>query len=964
MNSGPNCENCLSERPVAQKYLFPCVILTGLLICCAISTGCQKSLLQNFPLTEIFEKKSKVKKVPKELEGLHNYLAQDLWVRNDNWSAFKEWKSRQDQTPASSINMHRWIFGASEKQKVISDPIKKNIPTASQETKDQSPPEKNDTNQKSQLEPKQVSENEQVPPDNWSFNTLQDFFTKTSSQGSAETSTNALTSGKFAALKQLSEWDSPAGWNAAILWGTIEPTTALKTLPILEDIAFDAPTTKPSVSQFKSDKKVQNILPKQQSKQNKSKAEVTPASPAKKHAAINAICLILSQADAIPFKTKNKLTQLVQRPDISIELRGELYRGLARFVPPAKIPTLNRSLDISNNKRVPPKTLRRAAMDACIIHGLWYYAKQDQFSHPGYSLDQVSDFSSTTWPENMLQVRWDSDPTMRWKFGFWAALVHHPDAEAILTSQLRDADFKVQNKAIEYMGTLGTEPALELLKRQSKRQQESSRVSAAIGLTPWGAHDLAPLINDKSSSVRLAVAKGLGQTDSPEAALLLRSLIKDRNSAVQLAVIASISQWPDELAIPLLLEGIQEGVYKTRRNSVLQLTDRIGSSGSISIEAPRAERIVAVRKLIETETLPSGLWDQLIKQGLQDPHTNTNRRIAEIQSYFQDIIKHPRVSAEYHQAYQELLSISAQEVVILEKLVLETSIQIPNEIYTDLLPKLNPSYAALTQLSSDHLTDRRKAAQQLLVSSQHISLSPIIVKRLRKLMAQEQDRLVWRIVMSSIAKDNYEEAAQLALLAINHNWPDIRILGCEYFGTYGLPQYAIWLLPLLNDKNESVQLAAINAIGKCHNPIAINGIQNSSQEQGLSPSLRSLLTHSNQRIRFQTVVALSQLGDVQGMQELVRLSSNTLISVRTDAIHEMGNSGQTRFVEPLVQLAWTERNHITLKEILSSLEKLVPTSEQPADLSPSKKHSEQAEIWMNWWQTQHSKSASRLFTGR
>ncbi|WP_197998895.1 HEAT repeat domain-containing protein [Gimesia aquarii] len=964
----------MSERPVIHQRLYACLILTGLLSCCALLSGCQKNLLRNVQKTYASILKKETKKIPKELEGLHAYLSQDLWVRNDHWSAFKEWKTQQDKisdTPVSSMGVQRWMFGPLEKQKVISEPIKKETPVASQETVDLSSQEENKTTQNSQPEPNQLRENEPVDPEYWSVNMLQDFFTRTSSPTSTDDSASVRPQGKFAALKAISEWNSPAGWNAAILWGTLEPATALKTLPILEKVIFDAPTRAVNVPQNNPDKKIVNLerrvegnFPNQKTGKSKSEPELPPLSPAMKHAAINAMCLVLSQADAIPFKTKNRLTQLLERPDISIELRGELYRGLARFVPPAKIPTLNQAFDIGDNTTLPPKILRRSALDACIIHGLWYYAKQDQFSHPGYSLEKYSDFKTTVWPENMMQVRWDSDPTMRWNFGFWVALVHHPDAITILTSQLRDADLKVQNKAIEFMGILGTETALELLKQQSKRLQESSRISAAIGLTPWGAHYLAPLIGDKSSSVRRAVAKGLGQTDSPEAALLLRSLMRDRSSEVQLAVVQSISHWPDELAIPLLLEGIQEGVYKTRRDSVLQLTDRIGSSGAISIEAPRSERIVAVRELIQTEKLPGGLWDQLIKQGLQDPREQDKRRIAEIQSYFQDILNHPRQSAEYHQAYQELLSISAEELSILEKMVLETSIQIPKEIYSDLLPQLNPSYVALNRLASVHLSDRRKAAQQLLQNSQHVSLSPIIVKRLRKIMAQEQDRLVWRIVMSSIAKDNYEEAAQLALLAINHNWPDIRILGCEYFGTYGLPQYAIWLLPLLNDKNESVQLTAINAIGQCHNPIAITGTQNSSPEHGPGPSLRSLLTHSNQRIRFQTVVALSRLGNVQGMQELVRLSNHTLISMRTDAIREMGNSRQTRFVEPLIQSAWTERNHIVMKEILISLEKLVPPSEQPAELSSSKKHSEQAEIWMNWWQSQHSQSASRLFTGR
>ena len=553
---------------------------------------------------------------------------------------------------------------------------------------------------------------------------------------------------------------------------------------------------------------------------------------------------------------------------------------------------------------------------------------------------------------------------MRTNFGYWAALVRHPDAELILTSQLKDADHLVQNQAIEHLGLLGTDSALQQLEELAKRPQESARISAAVGLTHWGASYLAPLSKDNSASVRLAAAKGLGQSASPEAALLLRSLLNDRSTNVQNAAIDAISQWPDELAIPLLLEGIQEGVYKTRRKSILQLTNRTGTIGSISIEAPKADRIAAVRELIQTQQLPAGLWNQLLQTGLQKPGEVNQSRVAEIQAYFQNLINQPQESNQYQVAFREIANISHDELGILEKLILETSITIPEEIYTKLLPELHSNYAALIQLTSEHVTDRRKGAQQLLLNSQNVSLSPVVVKRLRKLLTHEQDRLVWRIVMSAISQDNYDESAQLALLAVNHNWSDIRILGCEYFGKHGLPQYAIWLLPLLDDKNQSVQLAAINALGRCHNPIAINGIQNTTQNQQPAPSLRSKLTHSNQSIRFETVSALSRLGDIEGMQELVRLSNDTRNSIRIDAIREMGDSGQTRFVEPLIQQAWTERNLLALKEILSSLDKLVPASEQPAPLKTELQHFEQAKIWMNWWQTHHSGASSRLFTGR
>lgn len=919
--------------------------------------------------------------IPEELKGLQVYLSKDLWSRNDHWSAFQEWKTLQTHTATNTIaplDVRRWVFGTLEPENLLADSAEAKTPsvsppvadkasaTASAEQNLNSAEEK--TADKKTSEPKTPKTGKEPAKlankhqENGSFNTLQEFFIRTESQHLESDSTPH--SEIIDRLKQLVTQDSLTGGNAAILWANISPATAQETIPVLEKIAFEYPTSDPTKKNNSPAHQSAEVFTLQDlQKADKSKPKLKSVSPAMKHAAINGLSLVLAHSDAIPLDAKNRLTQALQRPDISIELRSELYLALARFMSPAKIPTLEQSLNSSDEKRRLPKSLRRSAMDACIIHGLWFYADQNQFSIQTDSPEEYRKFESSAWPDNMMQVRWDSDAIVRWNFGYWTVLVRHPDAEAILTSQLRDADLLVQNKAIEHLGLLGTETALEQLREQTGRPQESSRIAASIGLSPWGAQYLAPMSQDESAAVRLAVAKGLGQNASPEAALVLRSLLNDRSTNVQAAVINSISQWPDDLAIPLLLEGIQEGVYKTRRNSIIQLTNRTGTGSSISIDAPKAERIAAVRELVRSEQLPAGLWNQLMQSGLQKPGEANQSRVAEIQAYFQDLFNQPRESTQYQHALQELANTTPDELGILEKLILETSIEIPNEIYTDLLPDLDSNYAALNQLTSSHIEDRRTGAQHILQSSQKVSLSPVLVKRLRKLMAHEQDRLVWRIVMAAVSKDNYEETAQLALLAINHNWSDIRILGCEYFGSHGLPQYAIWLLPLLEDKNNSVQLAAINAIGHCHNPIAIIGLQNATQDQSPTPSLRSKLTDSNQRIRFEAVVALSRLGDIQGMQELVRLSNDTLNSVRIDAIREMGSSGQTRFVEPLIQLAWTERNHSTLKEIFKSLEKLVPASEQPAELSPQIKHTEQAKIWMNWWQTHHSGPSSRLFTG-
>tara|TARA_R110000868_G_scaffold411459_1_gene704333 strand:- start:83197 stop:86133 length:2937 start_codon:yes stop_codon:yes gene_type:complete len=946
MNSASLCGNLISQSFSEFKRVSWKPFWVGIVLCCASLSGCQKSMLQNVRETPLAAslKEKVTRKVPKHLEGLQVYLSRDQWVKNHHWSPELEWKTFQEDSAEyhlAPIEVQRWVFGSVDQNSLLSEISNQQPLTPPEQTTSEPEPKSKPSVPDQTAQSDSNNPTKQQKPESWSFNAFQDYFFDHKNHSSKRSENHGLD--KFEALQELSTWDNLAGWNAAILWATLSPATAIEALPTLEKVALELP-----------------LRPQNNTKDNSGKSEQPTVSEAMQHAALNAISLVLSQADAIPLETRNRLTQRLQRPDLSLELRSELYLALARFTHPAGIPSLEQSLEISEQNATAPKSLRRAAMQACILHGFWFHTEQKLAAHP----DKSHTFNPDEWPANIMQVRWDSDANMRWNFGYWAALIRHPDAETILTSQLRDADLVVQTKAIEHLGMMGSETALQILKEYAQSPAENIRVAAVKGLSSWGPMHLIPLKDDTSSAVRLEVATGLGKTPTAESALHLRSLINDRSSQVQHTVIQAISDWPDDLAVPLLLDGIQEGVYKTRRQSIIQLVDRTGLGGSISIEAPQKERVAAVNDLVQSGQLTGSFWGQLMQQGLKSGQEINQGRAAEIQSYFQNLINQPRESSEYQQAYQELANISPAEVKVLEKLIRETSIEIPGEIYTDLLVNLAPEYAALNQLTSPHITDRREAAQQLFVSSQNISLNPVVVSRLRKLMSHEQDRLVWRIVMSAVEKDNYDEAAQLALLAINHNWPDIRILGCEYFGSHGLPQYANWLLPLLDDKNHTVQLAAIRAIGKCHNPIAISGIQKPGESQNPSPSLRSLLTHSNRRVRFETVVALSRLGDFAGMQELLRISNDTQVAMKNEAVQEMGNSGQTRFVEPLIQMAWTERNNSTLKEILNSLDKLVPDSEQPADLNPQQDRSDQAKIWMNWWQTQHSGQGSRLFTGR
>ena len=301
-------------------------------------------------------------------------------------------------------------------------------------------------------------------------------------------------------------------------------------------------------------------------------------------------------------------------------------------------------------------------------------------------------------------------------------------------------------------------------------------------------------------------------------------------------------------------------------------------------------------------------------------------------------------------------SLTAADVPVVERLLADAEPLQADLLMHHVLPRLSPAYAALVQLENPDAAIRRDGASRIGRMGHEASLSPVVCRRLYELMKTEQDNLVWRLAMLGVYRDGSEEAARLALLAINHHWPDVRILGCEYVGRHELPEHAVWLLPLFYDANKAVQLAAVTAAGKCRNPVVLDGLPPTGNQSGLR-GLRPLLTESHGQLQFAVVASMARLGDAAAMQELVRQALDESSTSRLDVVQTMGETGQTRFVEPLIRLAWTEPNHHVRQAALATLLKLVPPPEQPRALPAAKTLPEAVEIWAAWWEDRQAQRA-------
>ena len=873
------------------------------------------------------------------LDALASRLEHDVWRPNPHWSPQKQWETRDgDRAPA---NQSRWLFG--------SKPVDEMLDQLESE-----PRRAGDAN------PRAVSARQ---------------------------------------LRELARRDDLAGWNAAILLARRDPAHGIDVAKVLERLVtkppqYDSDTkqavtganrSKPATTSTKTTNESNGLIslfwpqsalekPGAEEKADKSMGSSTsvpppPQSPLLKggsknreggsfgamrismsmrSAAAEVWCFVLAYSSPDPVEALAPVGRLLLRNDFPEPIRGELFRGVARWIAPNQIP----GLEFSLRKRDPTRKLvatpdRIAAGEACLINALWRQTGENSDS-TGPQNSPIT-FDESIWPATIHNCKLDRNPQVRRTYSRWLAVVQHPDAFRILKSQLRDTDFRVRDDALIHLGLVGTAAAKLELKKQSRRSEEQIRAMVVKGLIRWGVAEVAPFVDDRSFLVRQSVAEELARSPSVEAALLLRDLLTDVNSQVQLEAVRSVDDWPDRLALPLLLHGMQAGSLLTCQSCFIRLKARTGLRTNFPVEAPLAQRAEAVVRLAREAHLPLGSLDQLRQEGFHSTRNLDVPRVAEINSLLRDVTHSLPQSPVYQAAMQRLEQASVLDVPLIEQFLLQAPQDRTGILYRELLPKLSPRYAALHKLESGDVFVRRLGARELVELAARASLSQLAVRTLWQRLVHEQNQLVWRYAMSAIQREGTDESAQVALLAINSDWPDIRTLGCEYFGRHGRWEHAALLSPLLDDANKSVQLAAIRAAGRCHNPIVVGG----TEGQGLNgrpPGLQTLLTDSDRRVRFAAAVSMSRLGHPLGLQELERMSLHQNVKIRDEVVRQMGQTGQSRFVESLIRLAWTESNNTVKRSILESLDLLTTPEQRPAELSRVSGYDAKIEKWVTWWE--------------
>ncbi len=211
----------------------------------------------------------------------------------------------------------------------------------------------------------------------------------------------------------------------------------------------------------------------------------------------------------------------------------------------------------------------------------------------------------------------------------------------------------------------------------------------------------------------------------------------------------------------------------------------------------------------------------------------------------------------------------------------------------------------------------------------------------QQLAAQSADRV--REVKDA-AIESTDNAMRTAYTAINNASAEIRRQSCEYLAAHGDPRHAQVLLPLLDDPDETVVLAAVRALG------AVGTLEDPQ------PLVR-LLNLPDKQVRVEAAMSLAHLRVEQGVQALERMGMDTDVQVRLRAAQAMGQIANPAFVPALMAMLGDAVEVQTVA--MMSLAQVAGTDPTTQDGSSPVSHEEKIRVWQLWYREYQDRPAGK-----
>ncbi len=606
------------------------------------------------------------------------------------------------------------------------------------------------------------------------------------------------------------------------------------------------------------------------------------------------------------------------------ELHGELLRSLARHV------------DISSDDRFrtalrsPSPVVQQAALEA------WEQARGPL-------------------PEEVADLRTAQDSAVRAAVLRVLAQHRHPQALQWLRAGLGDSDLTVRLAAIEGLGRWGGPDSCELLRPLLQDHTERIRAAAVHALAQ--ADDQQAVFRaagDSSWRVRQAVAEALTHYPTRAGQELALRLLKDSAAPVPAAVLRAIRNWPLAQAGPVLLEAMAREVLWIRQEGAAQLAQRWAPAKEFLPDAPPERRKEVLAQLVRS------FQDAMADQSTEESEVSGSVRAdsvrvpslsavqwAQVEKALAVLADASAPASEVQQSMTELKAFGPGLVGVVQTWVCERKRALPEPVFQELLPAVSNEFLLVERLRSGEVSVRRRAAAELAQQAHQTPLSPLAVERLAWIVPKESDKIVWQSVLEAVAEDGSEPAMRLAAAGLGHPGSEVRRAACEHFCRHPDPAYRDLLSAVVEDGQDTVALAALEALGTV----------------GLRPEeavrLERLLAHKNPEVVLRAATLLAGLGRESGVAALERLAFHEDPALRRKTAQIMGSLGHPSFVPILIRLL--DEGHGIRRTALESLSQIVQTP--PTELQkPNASVTEQVEAWKHWWAKQGRQASCPTFS--
>jgi HEAT repeat protein len=549
-------------------------------------------------------------------------------------------------------------------------------------------------------------------------------------------------------------------------------------------------------------------------------------------------------------------------------------------------------------------------------------------------------------PSSGKELRMDTDPNVR-AAALKAIAVHHdPDACDILRRGVNDTSLSVRVAAVIAFAELENEEAREELRKLRHHSSEALRTAAVTALASLGADAaLYTAIEDKSWRVRQALADSLAAIPrsaddvAAETQSLAKDLVKDLNSEVQKHAVAALQEWPLPQAGPVLLTAMASTSFAVRRDAAKQLAQRWPAAADFPYDASAGQRATALARLeaqFASEVGPLGEVVQAAAQVVETARVSAER-LAELQKLLRVVQSDKTNRAIQREALAALKQFGPDLVAALDIVAEEQLGALPEQLFTEILPEINPLFIALAQLQSRDVAERRRGASELVRVARDFAsgrLPAMALSRLAQVTQTETDPVIWQAILTLVQSDPRRTAAELAVVAAGNASAEVRRQAAAYFAAHPDDKRLQLITALLDDPATPVVIEAVRAIAVA--------------ETLKDPApLLSLLASPDVQVRIEVAAALAQHRLQQGTDTLVQLAQEADADVRRRVAKTMGQVPNAAYL-PALMVLLSDRSDIraaALGSLPSCANHTIGADEQLSSLSQD----EQARRWRVWF---------------